>query len=290
MDNMDFKDAEMKEKAPSDQPSETRPKHFRILAGLLVVGVGGALFLERMGYIFPWWIFTWPMILIALGLFIGLRRGFRNFGWVIPIVIGSLFLIQETNNDLQVAQYIWPVIIITVGLGIMFGRGKNGVFCLGPQDRIKKKMRDKWGEEWRDKWKQTRRDRHYWHDWKKEMYDPGYSASDGEHLDINAVFGSVNRTVLSKNFRGGEVNAFMGGCELNLSQADFTGTAVLEVNSVFGGTRIILPPNWQVHSEMDSVFGSLEDKRPTLLLHPDPEKILVLKGASVFGGTELSLG
>jgi predicted membrane protein len=301
MDTKDIQDEQKEEKPKrSGPPFKKNHTAWRLLAGFFVVLVGCALLLQRMGYFFPWWLFTWPVLLIAIGLFSGLKSGFRFFGSFILIAVGSLFLAQEVFSGFQIERYIWPAVIITIGLGVMFGRHKKCGPWGGPGNprfrrHWEERMRERWGDEWRQKMEQWRREKHSWrefeHSWRKRSrYNPGASTPDGEVLDVNAVFGSAKRTVLSKNFAGGEINAVLGGAEVDLSRADFNGRVVLEVNSVLGGTRIIVPANWTVISEMDTVFGSLDDHRPTQLLHPDPAKVLVLQGATVFGGTELSVG
>ena len=116
--------------------------------------------------------------------------------------------------------------------------------------------------------------------------DPG-SDADAEYIEINAVFGSANKLVLSKNFKGGEVNSFMGGAEINLLQADIKQPVHLEINTVFGGTKLIVPANWNVKNSITAVLGGLEDKRNPNIANPDPNKILILKGACVFGGIEI---
>src|SRR5690349_22431252 len=40
-------------------------------------------------------------------------------------------------------------------------------------------------------------------------------------IDVTAVFGGIKKNVLSKNFKGGDITSFMGGSEIDLSQADF---------------------------------------------------------------------
>jgi predicted membrane protein len=289
---MEYKDIKDETKdPPKDREEKPHGRKGRIWGGLFFVLVGGALLLEKLGVFFPYWLFTWPMILILIGLFVGIKHNFRSFGWLIPIAIGGIFLAQEIFTNLDIDRLVWPVVLIVIGLSFMLSRNKE--YCFGGphrHHRLKRKLREKWGEDWQEKWAHAQKERAYWHDWKKQMYDPGYTTSSGDLLDVNAVFGSVKKTVLSKNFKGGEVNTVMGGCELNLTQADIVGRAEIEVNTVFGGTRIIVPPNWQVHSDMDSVFGSMEDKRPIQLLNPDPNKLLVIRGTAVFGGTELSLG
>lgn len=299
MEPTDIKEEQKEEKPKSGGPT-FRKSHraWRVLAGFVVVLVGCALLLQKMGYFFPWWLFTWPMILIAVGVFSGLKSGFRFFGSFILMAIGGLFLAQEIFAGFEIERFIWPAVIITIGLGVIFGRHRKCDPWGGPRDprfrrRMQERMQARWGDDWKQKFEKMRQEKHGWYDenaWKRSRYNPGTSTPAGEMLDINAVFGSVKRTVLSKNFGGGEINAVLGGCEVDFTKADFVGRVVLDVNSVFGGTRIIVPPTWTVISEMDSVFGSLDDTRPTQLLHPDPEKVLILQGASVFGGTELSVG
>ena len=57
--------------------------------------------------------------------------------------------------------------------------------------------------------------------------------------------------------------------------------------AVFGGVKLIVPPHWEIKSSLDSVFGSVEDKRTIYKDVNSEGKILVLKGAAVFGGIEI---
>lgn len=301
MEPTDIKDEEKEQKPKEEKPVfKKSPRAWRVLAGLVVILAGVGLLMQQVGNYFPWWLFSWPMVLIAVGVFSGLKSGFRFFGSFILITIGGLFLAQEVFAGFEIEKFIWPAVVITIGLGIAFGRGRRNCGPWGGpgnhhfRRRMRERMEAKWGPDWREKMEKMRHHHENWREfesnWKRSRYNPGTPTAAGEMIDVNAVFGSVKRTVLSKNFAGGEINAVLGGCEVDFTKADFTGRVMLEVNSVFGGTRIIVPPNWTVVSEMDSVFGSLEDKRPTQLLQPDPTRVLILQGASVFGGTELSVG
>ena len=52
--------------------------------------------------------------------------------------------------------------------------------------------------------------------------------------------------------------------------------------------RLIIPANWEVHSELVSVFGNIEDKRSIQpKLNAEVEKVLVLKGNTFMGGIEI---
>lgn len=78
----------------------------------------------------------------------------------------------------------------------------------------------------------------------------------------------------------------MGGTELDLTQADFTGVIRLDVTQVMGGTKIIVPAHWEVRSEVTALFAGFEDKRQQPAV-TNPDKVLILEGTSFFGGIEL---
>jgi len=247
-------------------------KGSRVWSGIVLVIAGCALLAYKMGAPIPGWVFTWPVLLITIGIITGIKSRFHNPGAAIMIVVGGVFLVDQTNPELNFHNYILPVILICVGL----------IYIMRP--------------------------RHGWHyrarrAWRRPFYEPGSykSAEDyfqkkndtivqednAEYVDINAVFGSVKKIILSKNFKGGEVNCFMGGSEINLMKADLQSQVSLEVNNVFGGTKLIVPSNWNIKNEVTAVFGGIEDKR-SITEMADPGKVLVLHGACVFGGIEVT--
>ena len=92
--------------------------------------------------------------------------------------------------------------------------------------------------------------------------------------------------MISKNFKGGRIESMFGGTELNLMQADFTGTAVLDFNIAFGGVKLYVPPQWNVKSEVTAILGGVEDKR-AITPQTDSTKVLLLRGSVMFGGLEI---
>src|SRR5438445_92475 len=96
-----------------------RKKGGSILAGLLLLCVGTILLLKEFGFYFPAWLFTWPMIIIAFGLFVGAGNNFRDAGWVVLTGIGTVFLLDKIWPGIPIQHFIWPVIIIALGLIII---------------------------------------------------------------------------------------------------------------------------------------------------------------------------
>ena len=226
----------------------------RAIAGLLVVAVGSLLLAREMGVDIPRWFFRGEMILIVLGLFIGFRHSFRGIAWIILIGIGTILLVDDYFFfDIS----LWPLLIIAVGLFMIFRPGRG-------------------------------RSRERWKNW--EMGHGATQNFEDDHIDSTAVFGGVKKNVISKNFRGGEATTFFGGTEINLMQAEVDGKIVLDLTNVFGGTKLIVPPHWKIHSEdLVCIFGGIEDKRPILsdTSTVNPNKVLILKGTCVFGGIDI---
>ena len=113
--------SEEKNKKENEMFQEWEQSHRRgrFLGGLIIVGIG-ALFLAReMGVIMPHWIFSWKMLLIVIGLYIGVKHSFRNPGWLIPVFIGGAFLLEDFYPQFMIANFIWPVAIIFFGLIMM---------------------------------------------------------------------------------------------------------------------------------------------------------------------------
>ncbi|HXS56231.1 MAG TPA: DUF5668 domain-containing protein [Hanamia sp.] len=241
----------------------------RIWGGIVLICAGLLLLAYKMGAPIPAWIFTWPVLLIAIGFLSGIRSKFRNPGSVIMILIGSIFLADQSIPGIDFHNYLIPIILIGLGL----------IFIFRPKHQCQ------------------RRERFLG---RGRLNDPGASNSafnvspdattndNGEYIDVQAIFGGIKKNIQSKNFKGGEIVSFMGGSEINFMQSDIQHPVILEVNNVFGGTKLIIPSNWDVKNEISAVFGGVEDKRTFNNSVPDSEKRILLKGACVFGGIEVT--
>lgn len=261
------KNQEPKKEKKDDNRIDTWGKG-RVWGGIVIVCVGTILIAREAGADIPRWLVSGPMFLVALGVFLGARSSFRNYYWLIPVAIGCALIVDREFWRLDIRPYIWPAIIVLIGLVMIFR----------PRRRDKDQWGD-WGQNWNKEWNK---------DWQKANVEAGNASAVGEMdtIDSVTVFGSNKKNILSKNFRGGEVVNFFGGTELNLAQADINGPVMLELTQVFGGSKLIVPANWRIQSELVSVFGGVDDKR---MIQPniDESKVLVLKGTNVFGGLEI---
>jgi predicted membrane protein len=242
----------------------------RAFGGLVIVALGVLWLIHRMHLVFfPTWLFTWPMFLVALGLFIGARKGFYGGGWLTLIIIGGVFLIPRVYwyyTGLSISGYTWPIVIIAIGLYMI----------LRPKRDFRNSMRfkGKWGH----------------HNWADNTSYSGLAAGQttgDDYLDETSIFGGVNKVVVSKNFKGGDIVNIFGGCDINLTQADFKGTVTIDFVQIFGGAKIIVPTDWKVVVKTTSIFGGVEDKRPPSLIKENPDKTLVIDGTSIFAGISI---
>lgn len=239
---------------PQPDPGNFRPRqsqsHIWIGGFLLVIGV--AYLLKRIGIQLPDFLFSWQMFLIALGIFIGIRKNFEGPGWMILILIGSIFLINEFFVFGELRRFILPIILIGSGLFFIF-RPKGSKSYIQFDD---------------------------------SGTAPLAGASGQDYIDTTSIFGGSKKKVFSKNFRGGEMTNVFGGSEIDLSQADLNGTVVLDVTALFGGATLIVPSHWNVISEAVAIMGEVKDKRVMQTL-PDINKTLLIKGTVIFGGIDV---
>jgi Domain of unknown function (DUF5668) len=97
----------------------------RRVAGLILTGVGAALLLRNAGLLTPYWLFSWPLLLIVIGLVSGIRHNFRNKTWIILMGTGGFFLLNSFIPGLRLAAYFWPAVIIALGIVFMVCPKKN---------------------------------------------------------------------------------------------------------------------------------------------------------------------
>lgn len=238
-----------------------------VITGIFLVLIGGGILLNKMYPEFPDWIISWKTLLIVIGLYVGFKHNFRGGGWAVPIIIGSVFLVMENFPDIPLKRYIWPIVIMAVGLFIIL----KPKFCKISTGKDNNDP-DNPG---------------YAGNSTQSSFDKSASFSSEDVIESTNIFSGSKKINLSKNFRGGEITNVFGGSELNLSQADIKGRVELEVTCIFGGTKLIVPADWNIQQEAVAIFGGIDDKRPFHNVQQSPDKILVLKGTVLMGGIDI---
>ena len=242
---------------------ERRQGSGHVWTGVLLLLIGSVALLRSYVPDFPRWMFSWQMLLIVLGLFIGFRHRFHGAAWFVLLLVGGTFLVNDYFIHGDIRRHIWPIVLIVIGAFFIF------------------RSRQSPGH-------------HPWSGKKNDIVQPGLTADDpttsfsqDDYIDTTSIFGGTKKNILTKDFKGGDVVNVFGGTELNLTQADINGTAILELTTIFGGTKLIVPSNWSVKSEAVTIFGGIEDKRQLPPSLDQPEKILLLKGTVIFGGIDI---
>lgn len=229
-------------------------------SGLILLVIGLIFFVRNFGIGVPDWIFSWHMLLIVIGLLVGYKRDFNGSGWLIMVLIGGYFTVEEISG-FDFSQYYFAIAFIGLGLFLI----------LKPKKNI-----DKWEKKTAD-FSST-----------EPLNTDKKAADEHDYIDSVNVFSGSKQQVFSKTFKGGDVISIFGGCDLNLTQADIEGTITLDVIAIFGGVKIIVPPTWAVKSEVTAIFGGLDDKRSVLpMTGEQPVKVLKITGLALFGGVDI---
>lgn len=101
-----------------------------------------------------------------------------------------------------------------------------------------------------------------------------------------AIMGGYARQNTSREFRGGELTAVMGGCELDLRHASMTeGEATIEIFAFWGGIEIKVPEDWNVAVKVMPIMGGVEDK--SVPPKNSSNKLLTITGYTIMGGAEI---
>ncbi|MCM0060407.1 MAG: cell wall-active antibiotics response protein [Algoriphagus sp.] len=273
----------------------TKPRNDGSIAfGVIILGIGLVLLFRKFGLYIPDWVLTWPMILIAVGTYTLISQQFKSFFGSVVLFIGVYFLLRrEFDLDLGLDQFIWPVGLIALG-----------IYLITYKNREYKVI-----DEARKNWENSRKNKKDSSSSQKvesaevvadaasskqasaKASDSGFVRATGtaflDRINEQVIFSGVNRKLMTKDFQGGKATVLFGGLDLDLTQVDFTGVVTLDLEVGFGGVKLIVPPHWDVRTEMSNLAAGLEDKRMFREGGVDTNKVLILKGTLLFSGLEI---
>jgi predicted membrane protein len=224
----------------------------QVVIGLLVVAFGVLFLLDNLNIIYlRHVIFFWPLAFVASGLVALFSDGPRSgrITGIVLIAIGVAMTMNRLGYYFISWRTFWPLVMIGLG-GLILYRTLGG----GRAVRVRA------GPFTKD------------------------DAKTDNVIDITAILGGFERRVSAPDFRGGEITAIMGGCEIDLREAGLAGEAVINVFAIWGGITIKVPADWTVVLHGSPIMGGFTEKtaRP-----PDNSKRLVVTGYAIMGGVEV---
>jgi predicted membrane protein len=224
----------------------------KLVIGGLLIFVGATLMLSNLDFFdfnIGRYLFSWKSILIYIGLVMLVSRTNKKPAYIL-IGIGVFFWLPDIfGYYIRFRDVLWPMIFIGLGLLLIY---------------------------------RQRPPRHISYDAE------GHPVEDNSgYLNDVSLFGGGIKIIQSKNFKGGNITAFMGGSEFDLRHVEFASkVAVIDVFTLFGGTKFIIPENWTVQSDAISILGGFSDKR-AVSMTPSGDNVLVIKGMVMLGGIEV---
>jgi predicted membrane protein len=222
----------------------------QVVIGLVVIAMGLLFLLDNLGFLdFRFTLQFWPMLLMVFGVLkiVQTRTAQGMFVGAALILVGALMTLKGLGFLYFSWRTIWPVLLIGLGLSVIFRSSTT-------RRRIDINA------------------------------DPLAKAADDEVVNITSVMAGYVGRVSTPNFRGGEITAVMGGCELDLRNSSINGDAVLNVFAMFGGITLKVPADWTVVMLGTPLLGGFEEKT---VLPQDASKRLIIKGYAIMGGLEV---
>lgn len=219
----------------------------QMIVGGFVIAFGLMFLLDNFGVVDFSPRALWPLVFIVFGVakLLDTRSpGGSLVGWGL-IAVGTLLTLDRLGFVHFSLRTLWPVLMIALGAVVVY------------------------------KAMAARRDA-----------PAAVALKDGDDsvVDITAVLGGFERRVTTQHFRGGEVTAIMGGCELDMRSSSIDGEAVINVFAGMGGISIKVPADWTVILHGTPILGGFEEKTVN---PPDGSKRLIVKGYAIMGGVEV---
>jgi predicted membrane protein len=244
--NGNYRDERRAARHERHQLSNNRP-----IVGVVLVIVGLCLVIRNTD-IFPSYIdniiFSWPMLLVTIGLVITIGSSGTKTSGIIVMAVGAFFLIPHIFSEtFHMYNMFWPAIFIIIG-GIFIFTKRRGWNSVSTTPLV--------GDDY---------------------IDIVNVFSGGERQIVSQDFRGGKITSI---FGGSEIDLTRAALA--------PGRSELEVACIFGGTTIIVPGDWMVTIEVVPVLGAFGDSRKLIPGRTiDSTKQLVIKGAVVFGGGEI---
>lgn len=221
----------------------------QVVIGLIMAGLGLLFLLDNFN------VFDavrrvlpfWPMVLVAVGLFKVFQTEDQNgqFGGAVLVLVGGVLTLRHLGFLDFRWRDWWPLLLIGMGLFII-GRGQG-----------------RWGG----------------------IGQLSEGVLQGDSVKLSTLMGGHKTRVDSPRFSGGELQAIMGGIELDLRRASIEGgMAQVNVFILWGALELKVPDDWSITVNGTPLLGAIDDKTVPPAV---PTKRLVINGQVIMGAIEI---
>jgi len=233
-----------------EKPQRSQSVTGKIAVGVVLIVLGFLLIIRNAGLMpnyFQDIIFSWQMLLIAIGFVMTLGTGNKAPGLIVMAVGGFFILPEIFDIPFRTYRLFWPAVLIIVGIIVI--------------------SNSRW--------------------FRKDNWVTKGSSSDDMIDIVNIFGGGERRILsqnfqggkISCVFGGSEIDL----TRAKLGE----GTNEIDISCVFGGVSFVVPPDWNVIIDVTPVLGGFSDQRKGTSSAIDMSRTLVIKGAVVFGGGEV---
>jgi len=222
---------------------------FQLVLGFIIIALGVLYLLQNLGFLYARdYTQYWPILIALYGFsrLIQCEAVPQKIWGGFWAFIGTIWFLDRLDVLYFDFVDLWPLVLVALGLSLIWGTSRRRAAIVG-----------------------------------------GTTIDDSSSIvNAFALLGGFKRSNDSQDFRGGEITAIMGGCELDLRRASIKeGEAILNLVAIMGGVEIRVPEDWKVILQGVPVLGGFEDK--TRPLGPESTKRLVVRGYAVMGGVEI---
>ena len=232
--------------------------HPRLIVGLLIMLLGALFLLDNLDIMDVDDVFRfWPLFFVAIGATMAVQpSGTANRGFGVFLVIAGLWVLLYDFDIIPVSFWdIWPVFLIGAGAWLIW-RG------IGEQASPRRPG-----------------------DVAPGRPSSGPKVTSTDRVSAFAFMSGIERANNSKDFRGADLTAIMGGVDLDLRDATIGTEPVIDAFAFWGGIEIKVPNDCVVINKVMPLLGGLEDDtRPV----EGSTRELLVRGSAIMGGMKVT--
>jgi predicted membrane protein len=256
--------------------------------GLVLLGLGSLIY--KLFPVFePFFesILNWQLLIIIMGIIRGINKNFKGNDWWIITALGIFLWLANLNIiSYSIRHFLFPIIIIILGVKLILNQRKkqNKILQKKIEDGNETTVSDDPILPFANEQQEEYTSSHLNDTTLIPEENPSTNNKENrdDHVFLDTVFGNNKKLILSKNFKGGNVSSIFGSTEIILTHADIQHEAKLDLFTLCGDIKIIVPKEFNIINNMTSVLANVDDKR-NFMTENLGQKNLYINGQAILG-------